>query len=150
MRSLAALVCAASAFGGCGGGHDGPDPPAGTGFVRLSISDAGPMSSRGETRSVTAVVKDVAGAPLPSPSVSWRTSSPGIATVPGSGTSATVTAVDDGVATITATSGTASGEVLTARRLTYPSMTRWTLPMTIRLRTSWSSGPSSTSVCVGA
>jgi hypothetical protein len=75
------------------------------------------MTSTGDTQVVTAVVKDGNQMVISSPSVSWRSSAPSVATVAGSGTTATVTAVDDGTAIITAASGGVEGTVIvTVRR----------------------------------
>jgi hypothetical protein len=85
--------------------------------ITLSMPSSDALVSAGDTRLVTAVVKSAAGAVLPEPSLSWRTSSPAVATVVGTGASAIVTAVDDGSATITASSGGVEGTVLvTVRR----------------------------------
>lgn len=85
--------------------------------VTASLASADAMTSAGETRIVTAVVKDGNQTVIPSPSVSWRSSAPSVATVVGSGPSATVTAVDDGTAIITAASGGVEGTVsVTVRR----------------------------------
>jgi hypothetical protein len=85
--------------------------------IALSVASADPMTAAGDTRLVTAVVKHANGSVIPAPSVSWRTSAPSVATVAGSGANATVTAVDDGTAIITAASGSVEATVtVTVRR----------------------------------
>jgi hypothetical protein len=85
--------------------------------VTVSSTSADPMTTVGDTRTLTAIVRDGNQVVLASPLVSWRSSAPSVATVTGSGPSATVTAIDDGTAVITATSGVAEGSVtVTVRR----------------------------------
>ena len=79
--------------------------------ITLSTPSTNPLVSAGDTREVTAVVRTATGVALTAPSLSWRTSSPSVATVVGTGTSATITAVDDGTAIITAASETVQGTV---------------------------------------
>lgn len=111
MRWAPAITWMILLLAGCssdgGGGVD--DPVATPARIELSVGSADPMTSAGDTRVVTAVVKNGNGSVIPTPSVSWRSSAPSIATVAGSGTSATITAVDDGTAIITAASGAAEG-----------------------------------------
>ncbi len=123
MRSLVALFSLASIVLGCGGAYDDDTPyRAGAASVTLSLPSADPMASAGETRTVTAVTRDASGAVVGSPVLSWSTSAPGVATVSGEGAVATITAVDDGVATITAASGALRGEVTVAVHRTVASV----------------------------
>lgn len=64
------------------------------------------LAAVGDTVRLAAEVRDGAGRPLPGVAVSWTSSDPSVATVSGSGL---VTAVGDGTASVTATSGSASG-----------------------------------------
>ena len=113
MRSAVVVGSMVLMMAGCGSDRgNGPGYPADTPTsVTLSVASTNPLVSAGDTRVVTAVVKTATGAVVPSPSLSWRTSSPSVATVVGSGPSAIVTAVDDGSATITAADGSAEGSI---------------------------------------
>lgn len=122
MRSLVAVSSLALVALGCGGAYDATPYRAGAPSVTLALASAGPMVSAGETRAVTAVLRDAGGAVVPSPELSWSSSAPGVATVSGDGASATITAVDDGVATITAASGALRGEVAVAVHRTVASV----------------------------
>jgi uncharacterized protein YjdB len=64
------------------------------------------LTEVGETASLTATVLDADGGEIPGAEVAWSSSDEGVATVDEDGV---VTAVGDGAATITATSGDASG-----------------------------------------
>jgi len=101
-----------------GRGYDSGSGPDGQAYtVAVSIASTDPMTAAGEIRLATAVVRDAYGSVISAPSVSWRTSAPAVATVAGSGASATVTAVDDGTASITAASGGVEGVItVTVRR----------------------------------
>jgi hypothetical protein len=118
MRSATLLLCASLVFLGCGddGGNVTYPQPA-TASVVLTLSSVGALASAGDTRGVTAVVKAADQSVVPSPSLTWTTDAPAVATVSGSGDKATITAVGDGVATITATTGSVAGTVtVTVRR----------------------------------
>lgn len=107
--TFTALALIASAFtvpaliAACG--SDEPtEPPVAT---TVSISPASlDMSSLGETVQLTATVLDQNGQPIGGASVSWTIDDNSVATV---GTGGLVTAVQNGSATVTATSGGASG-----------------------------------------
>jgi hypothetical protein len=119
MRSATAFGSIILILTGCGYDRgNGVAYPAGDATtVTLSLPSTGPFTSAGDTRSVTAVVRDINDAVISAPAVSWRTSAPSVATVVGSGETATITAVDDGTAIITASSGRADGTVtVTVRR----------------------------------
>lgn len=64
------------------------------------------LAAVGDTVRLSAEVRDKAGRPLPGSAVSWTSSDMSVATVDGSGL---VTAAGDGTASVTATSGSASG-----------------------------------------
>ena len=102
---------------GCARSDDVTRPPPTPASVTVSVTGTDPMTSAGDTQALTAVVKAANGSAIPAPPVAWRTSSPSVATVSASGASATVTAVDDGTAIITAASGSAEGAIrVTVRR----------------------------------
>lgn len=102
---------------GCARSDDVTRPPPTPASVTVSVTGTDPMTSTGDTQALTAVVKAANGSAIPAPSVSWRTSGPSVATVSASGESATVTAVDDGTAIITAASGSAEAAIrVTVRR----------------------------------
>jgi hypothetical protein len=120
MWRLTAFLGATLIVCGCGDGG-GVTPPAGGGrslSIAYPYTDA--MTSAGDTRTAVAVVLDANKNPVsPSPTVSWSTSAPMVATVTTTGAIATITAVDDGTAIITAESGSARGTVtvIVRRRL---------------------------------
>jgi hypothetical protein len=115
MRSALALLCLALALAGCGGAYDdGARSQAGIASITVSLSSAAALASAGETRLVTAEARDAYGAVVAAPALSWSSSAEGVATVSEAGTSATITAVGDGVASITAASPTAHGTVTVA------------------------------------
>ena len=75
------------------------------------------MTSRGDTQLLTAVVKSADGSVLPAQAVTWQTSATSVATVSASGETATIIAVEDGTAIISAKSGNAEGTAtVTVRR----------------------------------
>ena len=97
--------------------YDGPTDAPAPATIALSVTRSDPMTSAGDTQSLTAAVKDANGLVIPAPSLSWRSSATSVATVTTSGELATVTAVDDGTAIITAASGSAEGSItVTVRR----------------------------------
>jgi CHRD domain len=103
MRSIILCGSMILMLAGCGSDR-GMTYPVGNATISLSVSSADPMASAGDSRSVTAVVRDGNGAVLPEATVSWRSSAPGVATVSAFGATANVVAVDDGTAVITAKS----------------------------------------------
>lgn len=110
VRNSAAALAACVTLG-CGGGSDGP-PTGGNpvpATIDLTVSVAGPMVSFGDTRTLTAVVKDASGATMPGATVAW-TASPGglVSLIPATGLSTTATATGNGTTTVTATSGSAT------------------------------------------
>ncbi|WP_420636426.1 leucine-rich repeat domain-containing protein [Candidatus Palauibacter sp.] len=84
-----------------------PPPPPSPRPATLSVNPtAAELTAFGDTLHLTAEVRDQNGQVMSGVSVTWASSSAGVATVNASGR---VTAVADGVATITAASGSASG-----------------------------------------
>jgi trimeric autotransporter adhesin len=118
MRSATLLLCTSLVFLGCGGDGSGVTyPQQAAASVVLTLSPVGALASAGDTRAVTAVVKAADQSVVSSPTLTWTTDAPTVATVSGSGDRATITAVGDGVATITATTGSVAGTVtVTVRR----------------------------------
>ncbi len=98
---LAFLVFGLVNLAGCGGATD---PPVAT-TVTLSPTVLSFLSF-GDTRQLTATVLDHNGAIISDPFVTWESSSSSVASVSSTGL---VTAVNNGIVTITATSGSASG-----------------------------------------
>ena len=94
----------------CGGDEPGPtptdpvDPPVAT-TINVTPATA-QLASIGATVQLTATVLDQRGQPMAGVSVTWGSSDPAVASV---GSNGTVTAVANGPASITATSGSASG-----------------------------------------
>jgi plastocyanin len=73
------------------------------------MTPTGTMGSIGDTRTLTATVRDASQAVIPGAAVSWSTNNQAVATLsPASGLTTTVTAAGNGTATITATSGSVS------------------------------------------
>jgi plastocyanin len=103
---LSAAACSSSSDSGT---NTTTGPVAAT--IALTPASTASFVSVGETRSISALVKDAAGVALANPTVTYSSSNAGVASVSGSGTTATVTAVSDGSVTITATSGAASATV---------------------------------------
>ena len=93
---------------GCGGEDDGPtepvEPPVAT-TVNVSPAPVS-LSSFGQTLQLTAAVLDQNGQSMAGAAVSWSVDNNSVATVSAGGL---VTAVQNGSATVTATSGNASG-----------------------------------------
>lgn len=87
------------------GGDDGPSEPQVPATINVSPSSA-ELSSLGETLQLNATVLDQNGQAIAGAAVSWATSDDAVATVNATGV---VTAVQNGSATITATSGSATG-----------------------------------------
>ena len=100
---IAMVVLTATA---CGSSDGGTAVPVAASVV-LTPASTGNLVSIGDTRAVTAVVKDAGGATLASAAVTWTSSDAAVLTVAGSGSSATITSTGNGSATVTATSGTA-------------------------------------------
>ncbi|MEP6763637.1 MAG: CHRD domain-containing protein [Gemmatimonadaceae bacterium] len=99
------------------------DPGAPASIALSAPTDT--FTSQGDIRTVTAVVRNASGSTIASPSLQWTTSAPNIASVVADAGSATVTAMGDGTATITATSGQihSSISVVVRRKLVSVSVT---------------------------
>ncbi|MFL5580524.1 MAG: Ig-like domain-containing protein [Gemmatimonadaceae bacterium] len=112
MRQLVLAAALAAALTGCGGGGGGGGEPTRTpASVAVTAAGTTPLASIGDTRGLTAVVRDGAGAVIPNASVSWSATPAGIVTLSGtSGLTVTTTAAGNGTATIVATSGPATGQ----------------------------------------
>ena len=92
---------------GCGDKVE-PEPAPVPTTVEIT-PDAVELLSSGATTGFNAVVRDQNGKAMPNASVTWTGSDPAVFTVEGSGPVATVTAVANGLGTLTATAGQASG-----------------------------------------
>ena len=108
-RTILVVLCS-SLLAACGAGQDSTTNPL-NGSVSLTISSTDAMTSAGDTRTVTAAVRDGTGAITSSPTLAWTTSDPAVATVTGTGATATVTAVRDGTAIIGASAGSSQSSV---------------------------------------
>lgn len=119
MRSISFVGCMVLMLTACREDRDNgvSSPLSEAATVTVSPTSPATLTTAGATQVLTAVVMEGNHTVISSPSVSWRSSAPSVATVAGSGTSATITAVDDGTAIITAASGPAEGIVtVTVRR----------------------------------
>ena len=93
---------------GCGGDEVEPEPTPVPTTVEIT-PDAVELLSSGATTGLNAVVRDQNGKAMPNASVTWTGSDAAVFTVAGDGLIATVTAVANGMGTVTATAGQASG-----------------------------------------
>ncbi len=93
---------------GCGGEDVEPEPPPVPTTVEIT-PDVVEFLSSGATTGVNAVVRDQNGKAMPNASVTWSGSDAAVFTVEGNGQVATITAVANGMGTLTATAGSASG-----------------------------------------
>ncbi|MEO7454682.1 MAG: CHRD domain-containing protein [Gemmatimonadaceae bacterium] len=108
MRFPVSIFCTSLLLAACSGGYErvaAPPPPSAQ--VTVIAASSGVLTSVGDTRALTARVLAADGQVIASPQVSWRSSAPAVATVSGTGTDATVTAVGNGTALITAMTGDA-------------------------------------------
>jgi uncharacterized protein YjdB len=113
MRSaLAVGLALLTLSAACSGGYDNSTGPArAVGSVVVTATSADVLTSIGDTRTLTAVLKDDGGYSIAPPNIAWRTSDASVATVAGAGATATVTTVGNGTAIIFAASGGAEGSV---------------------------------------
>jgi len=119
MRSAIASVLLIVTVAACGHDRstDVPSTRDEVAQITLSAPTLDPLTSTGDTRTVTATATDATGSPVTGAQLTWSTSAPSVVTVSGSGTSAVVTAVDDGTAEITASSGRVERKLtITVRR----------------------------------
>ena len=92
---------------GCSGDATMPPPPPVATSIALSTTSL-TFHSLGDTEQLTATVLDQNGRAMTNAAVSWATSDPAVATI---STAGLVTAVLNGAATVTATSGAASSAI---------------------------------------
>jgi plastocyanin len=108
------IVCAVLGVGllGCGG-DGGTDPNPVPASITIAVTGGtGNMTAAGQTRTLTATVRDQDNNAMPGAQVAWGATPGGIVTVaPTTGTSTTATAVANGTATITATAGSVEEDV---------------------------------------
>jgi hypothetical protein len=121
MRSALAVGLTILTFAAaCGGDYGNSTYPATGGAVSsitVITNTSNVLTSAGDMRVVAAVVKSDGDQVIHSAPVVWRTSDPTIATLIPAGETATVIAVGDGTATITASSGGHEGSIgVTVRR----------------------------------
>jgi Leishmanolysin/Bacterial Ig-like domain (group 2) len=95
------LLLAALLLAGCGGGPTDTRVP---GDIAVTPTTA-TLDAVGQTQQLTAVVTDQDGGTITSPSITWSSSNPGVASVTSTGL---VSAAGSGSATITATAGSVS------------------------------------------
>lgn len=109
-RNPFSSFAAVALLAACGGGGDGGTPPPPTlvpTTVTVSISSADALVSLGDSRTLTAVVRDQNSAVMSAPTVTWTATPAGIVTLsPSTGLATTATAVGNGSVSIKATSGT--------------------------------------------
>jgi hypothetical protein len=95
---------------GCGGSSDDtPTPVENVTVARVSVAVTSSQLVVGGTTTATATVLSNKGGSLTDRPVSWQSSDPAVATVSGSGLTATVSTVAVGNATISATAGGVTG-----------------------------------------
>jgi len=92
---------------GCGSESTSPGPTVTSVTLTPAVIDT--LFSFGETAQLSAAAKDGSGARVPGAAIAYQSSATSVATVTQEGA---VTAVGNGVATVTATSGTASASVV--------------------------------------
>jgi len=109
MRDTILAAALAVAVAGCG--DNGGEPPKTPASVTVTASETAAIGSLGDTRQLTAVVRDGSGNVMHDAGVTWSATPAGIVTL-SSSSGLTVTATGDanGQAVIAATSGTASGQ----------------------------------------
>ena len=112
MRNMVLAAAAAAALTACGGGGGGGEPTRTPANVTVTASPGTPLAAFGETRALSAVVRDGAGDVISNASVSWSASPADVVTLSGtSGLAVTATAAANGQAVVRATSGPAAGQV---------------------------------------
>lgn len=110
MRQLPVAAAAALLFTACGGGGGGAEPPPSAASVSVSASGSGALPSFGDTRELTAAVRDANGNAMPNATVSWSATPVGVVTLSATtGQAITASAAGNGSATVTAASGTVNG-----------------------------------------
>ena len=115
MREVALRATLLLAVVACAGADPGTPQVRNAASVELTISSDAPMASLGETRTLTAVVRDSSNEIISNAPVSWSSNAAGVvALVAPTGLTSTAKAIGNGEATITATSGSASATIATA------------------------------------
>jgi plastocyanin len=103
------IVCTVLGVGllGCGGDGGGTEPNPVPASIAIAVTGGtGNMTAAGQTRTLTATVRDQNNNTMPGAQVGWVSNATGAVTVsPATGTSTTATAVANGTATITASAG---------------------------------------------
>src|SRR6187402_2981394 len=107
MTRLIVVAALAMATAACGEKSTAPKtttPPPPAVVASVTIEPSSVSFEVGQQRLLEATTRDANGVSLTGRTVQWQSSAPAIATITGSGTSATVAAITPGAATITATS----------------------------------------------
>lgn len=116
MKRAPALLIAVLALAACQG-HDTVSPGPGP-LATITLTTSVVIVAPAETLAVTATPRDAAGTVLTGLAVSWKSSSPAVATIDANGV---MTAIADGTTTLTATIGGKSASVaITVRSPTPP------------------------------
>jgi plastocyanin len=122
------ILLVAMAASACGGGSD--DPPTTNNQVAASLqvtmSGTSPITAIGDSRTLSVSVRDANNVVIPGAPVSFATSNASVVTVSGAGN---VVATGNGDATITATSGSATGQVQVTVAQRLSSVTLATTPV---------------------
>jgi plastocyanin len=133
MRIARGVAVAVLAAGCGGGGGNGTDPQPTPSSVSVSVSSPDAMASIGDTRDLTAVVRDAGQNVIPNAQVSWSVAAPGVVSLSAtSGQTVRATAAGNGTTMVTARAGTATdGEELTvAQRFASLTLTPATATIT--------------------
>ena len=120
-RVVPAISMALAAACGGGGGDNNMTPPGPTpASVSVSVSSPDAMTSVGDTRDLTAEVRDASQQVISNAQVTWSSSTSGVVTLSRtSGLTTTATAAGNGTTQVTARAGTvsASSDLTVAQRL---------------------------------
>ena len=126
MRIARGVALTALALGCGGGGGGGTPPPPTPASISVSVSSPDAMASLGETRDLTAVVRDAAQQVIPNAQVSWSAGTPGVVSLSAaSGLATRATAAANGTTVVTARAGTVtdSKELTVAQRFAALALT---------------------------
>lgn len=134
MRVALILPIAGLILTGCGGSGDGGSGPApGPASVSVAGAASGPLTAIGETRVLTATVRDASQNELTGETVTWSTANAQVVSLSATtGHSVTATAVGDGTARVTARAGSVSGNIdLTVASSGFPNSASVTASSTL-------------------
>ena len=108
-RAAAAVLVLLGSLAACGGG-DGATGPGPVSRVEVSVGSLS-LNVIGGTQALTAVARDANGVAVPNAAIVWSSDDATIASVTGSGGSATVTAVGPGATVLRARVGTIGADI---------------------------------------